>query len=97
MVGHVNLKSTEGQFLQIHPYHPVNISLPHYEPNETPVVVLLGSFVAVLGIPIITVLSLSRRANPRLTTNDLLTIVWFLLSLSKHLTQFSEPTKLIIY
>jgi cholestenol delta-isomerase len=68
-----------------HSYHPLDANIAGYVANESTVLSLLGSFVAgcgaIFGLTYLTV----RRANPRLPTTDLITVMWFVLCGCIHL------------
>ena len=62
-----------------HPYWPVGAVVRGYEPNETPLWLLVAAFVAMLAIAISTGLFLARRANPMLSRSDTALLGWFIL------------------
>lgn len=68
-----------------HPYYPLDANIAGYVANESTVLSLLGSFVAgcvaIFGSTYLAV----KRVNPRLPTNELLTIMWFVLCGCIHL------------
>jgi len=72
-----------------HPYYPQDAAIPGYQPNATPVPVLIGSFGALLAFLVGGALALARwsvasaggRAKRRrfLSTAEQLLIAWFVL------------------
>ena len=65
-----------------HPYYPHDVPLPHYQPNSTPLPLLLGSFGSLLAVIVTSSLLLATRARRGLTRSDQALIGWFVLCLS---------------
>jgi cholestenol delta-isomerase len=76
-----------------HPYYPPDANIAGYVANESTVLSLLGSFVAgcaaMFGLTYLAV----KRANPRLPTTDLVTVMWFVLCGCIHL--FFEGERMV--
>lgn len=78
--------NTTTMFIQpLHPYYPLNASIPLYTANSTPLPGLLTTFFA----SSLALLTLTRhcalRLNPSLTRTQLATALWFVLSGTIHL------------
>ncbi|KAI5209571.1 Emopamil-binding protein [Aureobasidium subglaciale] len=68
-----------------HPYYPLDANIAGYVANESTVLSLLGSFVAscmaLFGFTYLIV----RKVNPRLSTTEVSTVMWFVLCGCIHL------------
>lgn len=64
-------------FSKDHPYYPQNVAIPKYEPNESPLHVLLVSFGLLLAVVLGSSLWISKKLNPNLTFRDKFLIGWF--------------------
>ena len=62
-----------------HPYYPTHVSVPNYVPNAAPLVILLGSFAAIIGIVVYSALLLATAYNPVLRPVDQAILGWFVL------------------
>ena len=62
-----------------HPYYPLDAPIPHFQPNSTPLPVLLGSFAGMLTTVVICSLILARRADRSLGRVDQALVGWFVL------------------
>ncbi|KAK2070376.1 hypothetical protein P8C59_004874 [Phyllachora maydis] len=69
----------EQTFVINHPYHPQDVGIPHYRPNKTPLIGLLGSFVLIIFILLYGSLNVAKLCNSRLGRRDLSTFLWFVL------------------
>lgn len=63
-----------------HPYYPVGVSIPEYEPNEAPLPVLLASLGGMLGFALLGASAIALRANPNLSKSKLALFCWFVMS-----------------
>ncbi|XXH04796.1 complexed with cef1p [Hypoxylon texense] len=63
-----------------HPYYPVGVSIPGYEPNEAPLPVLLASLGGMLGFALLGASAIALRANPNLSKSKLALLCWFVMN-----------------
>jgi cholestenol delta-isomerase len=77
-----------------HPYYPLDANISGYVADESTVLSLLGSFVAgcvaIFGFTYLAV----KRVNPRLSTTELITVMWFVLCGCIHL--FFEGKEVVL-
>lgn len=78
----------EQTFVINHPYHPQDVGIPHYRPNKTPLIGLLGSFVLIIFILLYGSLNVAKLCNSRLGRRDLSTFLWFVLCQSRQAIPF---------
>ncbi|KAK5166657.1 uncharacterized protein LTR77_008201 [Saxophila tyrrhenica] len=71
--------------MQQHPYYPLDSVIPNYVPNTWPVLALLAAFFGVCTVLFSSTYYLAKSLNPRISRNELVTIMWFVLSGSIHL------------
>lgn len=62
------------------PYYPIGSSIANYAANEWSVPALLGLFFGTCVLLFGTTHALVKRIGPKLTTSELVTIMWFVLS-----------------
>lgn len=74
-----------------HPYYPVGVTIPGYEPNEAPVPVLLASLGGMLAFALLGASVIALKVNPKLSKSSLALFCWFVLS---ELPQVMLPRKL---
>ncbi|KAK9414171.1 putative Emopamil binding protein-domain-containing protein [Seiridium unicorne] len=67
-----------------HPYYPLDVEIPHYVANTTPVPVLLAALAGMLGSVLLATSTLALRFNPGLTRGELVVFCWFVLCGSLH-------------
>ncbi|KAI0180369.1 EBP-domain-containing protein [Hypoxylon sp. FL1284] len=63
-----------------HPYYPLGVAIPGYEPNQTPVPVLMASFAGMLGFALLGASAIALKANPKLSKSNLAVFCWFVLN-----------------
>lgn len=62
-----------------HPYYPVDVAIPHYKPNESDLVPMLGAFGGVIFATVFVVWRSSLLVKPSLNASEQLAITWFAL------------------
>ncbi|KAI6092367.1 Emopamil binding protein-domain-containing protein [Hypoxylon rubiginosum] len=63
-----------------HPYYPVGVTIPGYEPNEAPVPVLLASLGGMLAFALLGASVIALKVNPKLSKSSLALFCWFVLN-----------------
>lgn len=69
-----------------HPYYPLDAIIDGYAANEWSVPALLGVFFGACAILFTSTYFVAKRINSKLTTGELATIMWFVLSGAIHIT-----------
>ncbi|GAM91645.1 hypothetical protein ANO11243_096970 [Dothideomycetidae sp. 11243] len=68
-----------------HPYYPIGVPIAGYLANESSVPYLLGVFAAGCAVIFSGAYVVTKSLRPRISTGELLTVMWFVLSGSIHL------------
>ena len=63
-----------------HPYYPLEVEITGYLANDMSVPAILGIFFAGCGVIFSITYALVKRIHPRISGNDMITIMWFVLS-----------------
>ncbi|KAL4939371.1 hypothetical protein BDV06DRAFT_231101 [Aspergillus oleicola] len=63
----------------LHSYYPVGVDIPNYVANDLSTPSLLGIFVVVGSIVLVTSTSVAKYVNPRISKVELVTVFWFAL------------------
>jgi len=69
----------EQTFVISHPYYPQHVRIANFEPNLTPIPLLLGAFGSILGIVVFTALAVAKRTTSGLRTGNQAVFCWFVL------------------
>ncbi|KAJ2900242.1 emopamil binding protein [Zalerion maritima] len=71
--------------LPLSPYYPLGVAVPGYVANDMTTLTILSYFAVGCGSILLAACFISRRVRPSLSTGELLTVMWFVLSGSIHL------------
>ncbi|KAF7905052.1 uncharacterized protein EAF01_005573 [Botrytis porri] len=71
--------------LPFHPYYPLDLEIPHYLANQWDTLTLVSIFAAGCTAIFSSTYLLVMRVRPRISTADLLTVLWFVLCGCIHL------------
>lgn len=80
-----NTTAAAQQLVNYNPYYPIGSYIEGYAANEWSVPALLGVFFGACTLLLPTTYFFAKRLQPTLKTNELLTILWFVLSGSIHI------------
>jgi hypothetical protein len=61
------------------PYFPLDVSIPGYQANESPLWLIATAFISMISITIGASVALAKSANPTLRRADALAICWFVM------------------
>lgn len=68
--------------LPFHPYYPLDLEIPHYLANQWDTLTLVSIFAAGCAAIFSSTYLLVMRVRPRISTADLVTVLWFVLCTS---------------
>lgn len=89
--------------LPFHPYYPLDLEIPHYLANQWDTFTLVSIFAAGCAAIFSSTYLLVMRVRPRISTADLLTLLWFVLCTSPsqilicHEKKADEDSQVVVF